>query len=516
MSLIDAQIKLALSRSRLEAARAMVHTAPTEAQIQAGNYAKGHVHWKGLRVSIENPRGATRSGTASDGAKWSVVMKHDYGYFKGIKGKDKEHLDVFIGPHLNSELVHVVNQRNTDGTFDEHKVVLGAQSKEQAKRVYLANYSDGWNGCHSVIPMTLAQFKKWTDKGKVTAMAEEVVKTAELSYDDFPWPNKDQDPGETPVCLGDHMRKLKASDPERYKARRHVLDDMFSRDKIGEETSIKAPSPHVRQTEDNCGPAAVEIATDKELPQAEVAEEAGMTHEHGTPPEGLVEAAREADPGAHLHENMSVEQLVKYLDEKRPVICDIQAWGEKDDYDELQDGHYVVAVGHDSDTIYFVDPSSEENHTYLSKDELADRWRDKEDGDDGKVWNRTGIVLSPKQKPSQPLDEEPEKMGSLFLGDGDGRAIHQDVPPLHESVHANGPAAASATETLPVSRSPNGPALGISQSGVGVGGEPDSQASIGGKPSAAASGIQPDAMRVQEKIAISQGLQMLFAMMDRV
>ena len=176
--LIHDQIKLALSKERLEAARALVHTSPTEGQQRAGNYSKGHIHWKGLRVSIENPKGSTRSGKDKGGTAWSVQMKHDYGYFKGIIGKDKDHLDVFIGPHLDSELIHVINQSNADGSFDEHKTVLGAHSKQQAKEVYLSNYADGWNRCLSVIPMTLAQFKKWTDKGRVKEMAEEVIKQA--------------------------------------------------------------------------------------------------------------------------------------------------------------------------------------------------------------------------------------------------------------------------------------------------------------------------------------------------
>ncbi|MDI9554473.1 MAG: hypothetical protein QM256_01655, partial [Pseudomonadota bacterium] len=53
---------------------------PTEAQKDAGNYAKGHVKLHGLDISIENPRGSERAGTDKAGKPWSVVMEHPYGY----------------------------------------------------------------------------------------------------------------------------------------------------------------------------------------------------------------------------------------------------------------------------------------------------------------------------------------------------------------------------------------------------------------------------------------------------
>ena len=94
MSAAHQRLKQALSTGQLAEARQHVHTSPTEAQQRAGNYAKGHVHWKGLRVSIENPRGSTRSGTDADGATWSIKMKHDYGYFRGIIGKDLSEIEL--------------------------------------------------------------------------------------------------------------------------------------------------------------------------------------------------------------------------------------------------------------------------------------------------------------------------------------------------------------------------------------------------------------------------------------
>src|SRR5262245_3259225 len=99
--------KLALAAGELIAARREVNTDPTDAQKEAGNYKKGHVTWQGFEIAIENPKGSIRSGTDRSGKQWSVKMHSDYGYFKGTQGKDKDHVDVFIGPQLDSEIVFV-------------------------------------------------------------------------------------------------------------------------------------------------------------------------------------------------------------------------------------------------------------------------------------------------------------------------------------------------------------------------------------------------------------------------
>lgn len=164
--------KLALSAQVLAAARREVDTHPTEAQQEAGNYAKGHVAWKGFEIAIENPKGSTRSGKGKDGKKWSITMRHDYGYFKGLRGRDKDHLDVFLGPKLESELIHVVNQVDPkSGRFDEHKVILGCTSQAEARRTYLANYEAGWRGCGSIRQFSLEDFTHWTEEGDLTKRA---------------------------------------------------------------------------------------------------------------------------------------------------------------------------------------------------------------------------------------------------------------------------------------------------------------------------------------------------------
>ena len=117
---------------------------PTDGQKEAGNYQKGHVVVQGLDISIENPRGSVRSGTSPDGTKWQNTLAHHYGYIKGTVGRDKDHLDIFLTPGAETAAnVWVIDQTNPDGSFDEHKVVLGPDTEEEARAAHLPNYAPG-------------------------------------------------------------------------------------------------------------------------------------------------------------------------------------------------------------------------------------------------------------------------------------------------------------------------------------------------------------------------------------
>ncbi|QRI92459.1 hypothetical protein JQN63_11025 [Delftia lacustris] len=129
---------------------------PTGAQKEAGNYKKGHVRLNGLDISIENPAGSRRR------PEWPPLKNH-YGYFKGSVGADKDHVDVFMTERASDPdlPVFVVDQVNRDGSFDEHKVVLGAADEAGARSTYLGNYEKGWTGLGGITQMTQDEFKSW-------------------------------------------------------------------------------------------------------------------------------------------------------------------------------------------------------------------------------------------------------------------------------------------------------------------------------------------------------------------
>lgn len=152
-------------QERLAAAEGEVNTEPSEAQKKAGNYKMGHVEIDGLQISIENPKGSMRRGKDPNGTPWETEMKNTYGYIKGPEGVDGDKIDVFLSDNPTDGDVYVVDQYNTDGTFDEHKVMYGFTSATEAEAAYLSNYSADWAKGRKVVVtgVTREEFKKWLD-----------------------------------------------------------------------------------------------------------------------------------------------------------------------------------------------------------------------------------------------------------------------------------------------------------------------------------------------------------------
>ena len=147
----------------LAAAEAATEANPTDAQKEAGNYKKGHVKIDGYDVTIENPKGSVRRGTDASGKQWEQEMQNTYGYIRGTEGVDGDHIDVFFSEDPSQGDVFVVDQVNKDGSFDEHKVMYGFASEEEARKAYLSNYEEGWQGLGAITHVSKEEFKKWID-----------------------------------------------------------------------------------------------------------------------------------------------------------------------------------------------------------------------------------------------------------------------------------------------------------------------------------------------------------------
>ena len=141
---------------------AKVDINPTEGQKEAGNYQKGHINVDGYDITIENPKGSVRSGVDSKGNRWETTMHNTYGYIRGTEGVDGDHIDVFLSDNPASGSVFVVDQVNPEsGAFDEHKVMYGFASEEEARKAYLSNYSEGWQGLGAITEVSREEFAKW-------------------------------------------------------------------------------------------------------------------------------------------------------------------------------------------------------------------------------------------------------------------------------------------------------------------------------------------------------------------
>jgi ABC-type bacteriocin/lantibiotic exporter with double-glycine peptidase domain len=102
---------------------------------------------------------------------------------------------------------------------------------------------------------------------------------------------------------------------------------------------------------------------------------AGTNDEIGTPIHGMEKVARHFGLDCII-KSMTIDEIKKSIDDGTPVILLVQAWANREVKDwkrTWREGHYVVAIGHDSEKIYFDDPKSC-IRTYLPYSELEERW----------------------------------------------------------------------------------------------------------------------------------------------
>lgn len=234
--------------AKVKEASADVNTEPTEAQKEAGNYKKGHVQVGTFDITIEQPEGSIRRGTDANGKQWESKMHNTYGYFRGTEGVDGDHIDVFLSNDMdgwNGAQVFVVDQYNPDGTFDEHKVMLGFNDASDAKNNYLANYEKGWEKERriDVSAVSLADFEKWiaSSHRKTKPFSEyKSVKPADDS-ETFKGP-KVENSGKDIEAQIKHLEEIK----DYPGADKKIVQSEIDRLKAKEEATAKSKSEEVK------------------------------------------------------------------------------------------------------------------------------------------------------------------------------------------------------------------------------------------------------------------------------
>jgi hypothetical protein len=103
---------------------------------------QGKCNFQGLNISIENKKGTYRQGTDINGKPWKTLMAYDYGRITGSKAVDGEAVDVYVGPNKECKRVFVVHQVDPykNHMYDEDKVMLGFNTREQAIAAYQSQY----------------------------------------------------------------------------------------------------------------------------------------------------------------------------------------------------------------------------------------------------------------------------------------------------------------------------------------------------------------------------------------
>lgn len=159
---------------------------PTPKQVEAGTYTKGHIRLYGLDISIENPEGSIRKGVSPDGKAWESEMFSHYGYIKGSMAIDKDHIDVFVGDHPESDVVFVIDQIDPKTKkYDEPKVMMAFLTEKSARRGYLENYDDGWQGLGAITKMTVDEFKEWLENGDTLRPVDREILEAAATRNGF-------------------------------------------------------------------------------------------------------------------------------------------------------------------------------------------------------------------------------------------------------------------------------------------------------------------------------------------
>lgn len=151
-----------------------VKATPTPAQLEAGNYRKRKLSWRGLTISIENEAGSVRRGTDRDGKTWETRMRFPYGYFNRTEGVDGDQVDVFVGPDLEAPTVYVVHQRKAGNwqRYDEDKVMIGFASEREAIAAFRAHYDDK----RFLGPVTAMPAETFVEKVRATKTRPAMIK----------------------------------------------------------------------------------------------------------------------------------------------------------------------------------------------------------------------------------------------------------------------------------------------------------------------------------------------------
>jgi N12 class adenine-specific DNA methylase len=167
---------------------------PTPNMTRAGNYKKGHVNIHGLDIAIENPKGSIRFDKENTPPTWQTEMRDHYGYIKGTVGKDKDHLDVFIRPGMDvqqpGDKVFVVDQIDPKTKkLDEHKIMFGYDTLDQAREAYLRNYDEsGPSRIGGITESSVDNFKQWVREGdtkKPFLKVEEAKPVEDVTFTDL-------------------------------------------------------------------------------------------------------------------------------------------------------------------------------------------------------------------------------------------------------------------------------------------------------------------------------------------
>lgn len=129
-----------------------------------------------LPIVLEYLQGDVRRKIGKDGAEWASTMPAAYGFIAGTTDRHGEAVDIYVAPIAEREaLIYVVDQIEPQThVFDEHKVMLGFSSEDEAHSTYCMAFSDGSGPARvgDIVTFTQDQFLAWIEaEGSIVVAA---------------------------------------------------------------------------------------------------------------------------------------------------------------------------------------------------------------------------------------------------------------------------------------------------------------------------------------------------------
>lgn len=132
---------------------------------------KFKVDFHGLTIHVDRPKGFIMFGRDSKGVEWKRKYNVDYGFIPKTLGGDDDGLDVFIGPEKESKNAFWAIQRHDDGSFDEYKIFLGFDNRDEAIACYRKHIPKKYFG--RMLTMTVEMMKAMLGVGPTESVKKE-------------------------------------------------------------------------------------------------------------------------------------------------------------------------------------------------------------------------------------------------------------------------------------------------------------------------------------------------------
>lgn len=99
----------------------------------SGYELQDRYNFAGLKISVENKKGSTRSGKDKDGHEWHTFMHYDYGYIRCTEGTDGDHLDC-VSPDTKILMANYTEKRADEIVLGDELVGIEIETHQYQQR----------------------------------------------------------------------------------------------------------------------------------------------------------------------------------------------------------------------------------------------------------------------------------------------------------------------------------------------------------------------------------------------